>query len=58
MDGVLQFNRYRLLPLEWISNEILLHSTGNYAYSLMIDHGNVRKNNVCMYVLLCHLTVQ
>ena len=23
-------NRYKLLPLEWISNEILLHSTRNY----------------------------
>ena len=23
------FNRYKLLPLEWISNEILLCSTGN-----------------------------
>ena len=23
-------NRYKLLPLEWISNEILLCSTGNY----------------------------
>ena len=25
-------NRCRLLPLEWISNEILLCSTGNYTY--------------------------
>jgi len=23
-------NRCNLLPLEWISNEILLYSTGNY----------------------------
>ena len=23
-------NRCRLLPLEWISNETLLHNTGNY----------------------------
>ena len=23
-------NRYKLLPLEWISNEILLRSTGDY----------------------------
>ena len=28
--GVLGVNRCRLLPLEWISNEILLCSTGNY----------------------------
>ena len=30
MDGELGVNRYRLLPLEWISNEILLCSTGSY----------------------------
>ena len=28
--GELGVNRYKLLPLEWISNEILLCSTGNY----------------------------
>ena len=30
MDGELGVNRCRLLPLEWISNEILLCSSGNY----------------------------
>ena len=29
-DGELGVNRCRLLPLEWISNEILLCSPGNY----------------------------
>ena len=29
MDGELGVNRYKLLPLEWISNEILLCSIGN-----------------------------
>ena len=28
--GSLRVNRYKLLPLEWISNEVLLCSTGNY----------------------------
>ena len=28
--GELGVNRYKLLSLEWISNEILLCSTGNY----------------------------
>ena len=50
MDGVLGVNRCRLLPLEWISNEILLCSTGNYIWSLMMEHDYVRKNNVYMYV--------
>ena len=30
VDWELGVNRCRLLPLEWISNEILLCSTGNY----------------------------
>ena len=29
MDWESGVNRYKLLPLEWISNEILLYSTGN-----------------------------
>ena len=29
-DGELGVSRCRLLHLEWISNEILLYSTGNY----------------------------
>ena len=27
-----------LLPLEWMSNEILLCSPGNYIWSLMMEH--------------------
>ena len=30
MDWDSGVNRCKLLPLEWISNEILLYSTGNY----------------------------
>ena len=30
-----------LLPLEWISNEILLCSTGSYVWSLMMEHNNM-----------------
>ena len=29
----------KLLHLEWISNEILLYSTGNYIQSLVMEHG-------------------
>ena len=41
--GDLGGNRYTLLPLEWISNEILLCSTGNYVWSLMMEHDHERK---------------
>ena len=30
MDWESEVNRFRLLHLEWIGNEILLYSTGNY----------------------------
>ena len=50
MDGVLGVNGCRLLPLEWINNEILLCSTGNYVWSLMMEHDNVRKKSIYVYV--------
>ena len=43
MDWEFGVNTFRLLPLEWISNEILLCSTGNYVWSVMMEHENVRK---------------
>ena len=58
MDWEFGVNRCRLLPLEWISNEILLCSTGNYVWSLTKEHENVRKKNVYMYVQLSHHVVQ
>ena len=50
--------KIRLLPLEWMSSEIQLCSTGNYVWSFMMEHDNVRKKNVYMYVELGHLAVQ
>ena len=38
MDWKFGVNRCKLLHLEWISNEILLYSTGNYIQSLVIEH--------------------
>ena len=37
VDGKFGVNRCKLLQLEWISNEILLYSPGNYNQSLGID---------------------
>ena len=31
-------SRCKLLNLEWISNEVIFYSTGNYIWSLGIDH--------------------
>ena len=41
-------SRCKLLPLEWISNGILLHITGNYVWSLVMEHDNVRNRYTCM----------
>ena len=37
MDWESGVSRYKLLHLEWISNEVLQYSTGNYIQSLGID---------------------
>ena len=50
MDWELGVNRCIVMPLEWISNEILLCSPGKYVWSIMMEHDNVRNNNVYMYM--------
>ena len=37
MDWEFGVSRCQLLQLEWISNEVLLYSTGNYIQSLETD---------------------
>ena len=49
MVGELGVNRCKLLLLEWISSEILLCSTGNYVWPLMMEHDHVRKKTVYIY---------
>ena len=38
MDWESGDNRCKLLLLEWINNDILLYSTGNYIQSLVMKH--------------------
>ena len=38
MDWEFGVSRCELLHLEWVSNEILLYSTGNYIQSLAMEH--------------------
>ena len=49
---MVEVSRCKLLHLEWISNEVLLCSTGNYIQSLQVDHDgrSYKKGNVyvCM----------
>ena len=48
MGGVFWVIRCKLLLLEWINNEVLLYSIGNYIQSLGIDHDGrgYKKRNV------------
>ena len=41
MDEEFGVSRYKLLHLEWTSNEVLLYSTGNYIQSLVIEHDGI-----------------
>ena len=38
MDGEFGVSKCKLLHAEWISNEVLVYSTGNYIQSLGMDH--------------------
>ena len=58
MDWEFGVNRCKLLPLAWMGSETLLYSTANYIQSLVMQHDNVRKKNVCMYLWLNHLAEQ
>ena len=51
MDGEYGVGRYKLLYLEWISNGILLCSTGNYVQSPGVEHDGrqYKKKDVYMY---------
>ena len=51
----LRFHNIKLLNLEWVNNEVLLYSTGNYIQSLRIDHVGryYEKKSVCVYIYVC-----
>ena len=38
MVGEFGVGNCKLLPLEWMSNGVLLYSTGNYVQSLGVEH--------------------
>lgn len=38
IDGEFGGSKCKLLHIQWISNEVILYSTGNYIQSLGMDH--------------------
>ena len=53
MNWELRVSGCKLLHLEWISNEVLLYSTGNYIQSLGIDHDGRQFEKKKVYVCVC-----
>ena len=51
-DRELGISKYKILHLEWISNEVLFYSTENYIQSLVIEHDGryYEKKNVYIYM--------
>ena len=49
MDQAFEVSRCKLLPLEWISNEIVLYSTRNYIKTLVIEH-DITWEKECIYL--------
>ena len=43
-------HRHKLLPIEWMDNKVLLHSTGNYIHCPGINHNGKEYKEECMYV--------
>ena len=52
MDWKFGVRRCNLSHLEWMGNEVLLYSTGNYIRSLVMEHDRryYEKKNVCVCV--------
>ena len=53
MDRDLGVSRCKLFHLEWISNEVLLYSTGNYIQSLEKEHDGIYEREMYTHVCVC-----
>ena len=56
MDWKFGVSRRKLLHLEWISNEVLLYSTGNYIQWNMME--DIMRKRMYIYVYLGHFAAQ
>ena len=61
MDWEFGVSSWKLLHLEWISNEVLLYNTQSYIQSFRIDHDGreyEKKEWIYIYIWLGHFAVQ
>ena len=49
-DWEFGIRRFKLLYIEWISNKVLLYSTGNYTQYPVINHNGKEYKKECTYV--------
>ena len=60
MDWELGVSRCKLLCLEWTTNEVLLHSTGNYIQWPVTEHDGrwyEKKKKECIYMYDCKSSI-
>ena len=50
MDWESGISRCKLLYIEWINNEVLLYSTGNYIQYPVINHNGKEYEKECVYI--------
>ena len=56
--GEFGISRCKLLYIEWINNNVLLYSTGNYILYPVINHNGKEYEKEYIYVYLSHFVVQ
>ena len=49
-DWEFGISRYKLFYIEWINNEVLLYSTGNYIQYPVVNHHGKEHEKECIYV--------
>ena len=57
MEWEVGVSRRKLLCIEWINNEVLLFSTGNYRQYPMINHNLKKDKKECTCVCVCVVCV-
>ena len=62
VDWEFGVSKCKLSHLEWVSNEGLLYSTGNYIYPVTCDRQNIiedsKRKRMCIYVWLGHFVLK
>ena len=53
MEWEFGISRCKLLYREWISNKVLLYSTGNYIQYPVINHNGKEFGKECIYIYIC-----